>query len=378
VMAGAVVSEGIGVFDGRTIVRGDFVLSPNAPTTVTPGDEFDVSVGVSNNVEGSGESATVAVTLQTYPALEVVGDRTQSAKIAEGREGSVRFRVRTRDELGPANLTFTAKAGTAGASRRIDLSVRPATPYMTQIKAGLLERGQREIAIDRALYPHFRTLEAGASMLPMQFAHGFVSYLDHYPYACTEQIVSQAMPAVLLKARPEFGYVRTEAGADIAGLVSELRARQNDAGAYKLWPGSEQVVEFVSLYAQHFLLEAAERDEPVPGDLIASGNVFLRAIAARDANNLTDERQTAYAIYLLTRQGTRMSTEIAAARKRLEERYRGQWEQDLTAAWLAAAVDLRRQDGAAGQLIGRTKFGLGASYDTYNDPMTRDAMLLFV
>jgi alpha-2-macroglobulin len=378
VMAVAVANDRIGVFDGRTVVRGDFVLSPNAPTTVTPGDEFDVSVGVANNVAGSGQNATVAVSLQTDPALEVVGDRTQQATIAEGHEGSVRFRVRTRDELGAANLTFSAKTGEAGATRRIDLSVRPATPYMTQVKAGVLPRGQREIAIDRSLYPHYRTLEAGASMLPLQFAHGFISYLGRYPYMCTEQIVSQAMPAMLLKDRPEFGYVRTEPGADIAGLVSELRARQNDAGAYKLWPGSDQVVEFVALYAQHFLLEAAERDEPVPGDLIASGNVFLRAIAARDGNNLTDERQTAYAIYLLTRQGTRMSTEIAAARKRLEERYRGQWEQDLTAAWLAAALDLMRQDRDAGQLIGRTKFGLGASYDTYNDPMTRDAMLLFV
>ena len=378
VMAVAVSNDRIGVYDGRTIVRGDFVLSPNAPTTVTPGDEFDVSVGVSNNVAGSGENAAVAVTLQTDPALEVVGDRTQQATIAEGHEGSVRFRVRTRDELGPANLTFSAQSGDASAKRRIDLSVRPATSYMTQIRAGMLPRGQREIAIDRSLYPHFRKLEAGASMLPLQFAHGFVSYLGRYPYACTEQIVSQAMPAILLKARPEFGYVRTEPGADIAGLVSELRARQSDAGAYKLWPGSEQVVEFVALYAQHFLIEAAERDEPVPGDLIGSGNVFLRNIAARDGNNLADERQTAYAIYLLTRQGQRMSTEIAAARKRLEERYRGQWEQDLTAAWLAGSLDLMRQDRDAGQLIGRTKFGLGTTSDMYNDPMTRDALLLFV
>ena len=378
VMAVAVANDRIGVYDGRTLVRGDFVLSPNAPTTVTPGDEFDVSVGVSNNVAGSGQDAAVAVTLQTDPALEVVGERTQQASIAEGHEGSVRFRLRALDELGPANLTFSARAGNAGATRRIDLSVRPATPYMTQIKAGVLARGQREIALDRSLYPHYRKLEAGASMLPLQFAHGFVSYLGRYPYACTEQIVSQAMPAILLKSRPEFGYVRTEPGADIAGLVSELRARQSDAGAYKLWPGSDEVIEFVALYAQHFLLEAAERDEAVPGDLIASGNGYLRSVAARDGNNLTDERQTAYAIYLLTRQGQRMSTEIAAARKRLEERYRGQWEQDLTAAWLAAALDLMRQDRDAGQLIGRTRFGVGTSSDTYNDPMTRDALLLFV
>ena len=379
VMAVAVANDRIGVYEGRTLVRGDFVLSPNAPTTVTPGDEFDVSVGVSNNVAGSGQDAAVAVTLQTDR-----GTRSQSVTARSKRRSPKATKDRSASGCAHATssarpiCTFSARAGSAGATRRIDLSVRPATPYMTQIKAGVLARGQREIALDRSLYPQYRKLEAGASMLPLQFAHGFVSYLAHYPYACTEQIVSQAMPAILLTSRPEFGYVRTEPGADITGLVSELRARQSDAGAYKLWPGSEEVIEFVSLYAQHFLLEAAEREEAVPGDLIANGNGFLRAVAARDGNNLTDERQTAYAIYLLTRQGQRMSTEIAAARKRLEERYRGQWEQDLTAAWLAAALDLMRQDRDAAQLIGRTRFGLGTASDTYNDPMTRDALLLFV
>lgn len=378
VMAVAVADDRIGVYDGRTLVRGDFVISPNAPTTVTPGDEFDVSVGVSNNVSGSGAQAVVAVSLATDPGLEVIGEAQQQAPIAEGREGSVRFRLKARDVLGAANLTFTARNGAASGKRRVDLSIRPATPYMTQLRAGVLDRGERDVRIERTLYPHHRKLETGVSMLPLQFAHGFVSYLANYPYACTEQIVSQAMPAVLLSARPEFGYVRAEPGADIAGLLSELRARQNDAGAYKLWPGSDQVVDFVSLYAQHLLLEAAERGEAIPADLTENGNNFLRSVAERDGNNLTDERQSAYAIYLLTRQGQRMSAEVAAARKRLEERYRGQWEQDLTAAWLAAALDLMRQDRDAERLVSRLRFAIAGGNETYNDPMTRDALLLFV
>ena len=78
--------------------------------------------------------------------------------------------------------------------------------------------------------------------------------------------------------------------------------------------------------------------------MYANGNNYLRSVAQRDGNNLTDERQSAYAMYLLTRQGQRMAAEVAAARKRLAERYRGQWEKDLTAAWLAATLDLMRQD----------------------------------
>jgi len=377
VMAIAVTDDRVGVHESRTLVRGDFVLSPNAPTTVSPGDEFDVSVGVSNNVEGSGTSATIAVTLETDAGLEVVGEPKQDVGIAEGREGSVRFRLRAKDAPGPANMSFSARLGNASGKRKIDLSVRPATPFMTQLSAGVLEQGDREIRIERQMYPHHRRLETGASMLPLQFAHGFVAYLSNYPYACTEQIVSMSMPAVLLTSRPEFGYVKTRDGADIASLIGELRSRQTETGAYKLWPGGNEVVEFVSLYAQHLLLEAGERGQAIPGDLVANGNSYLRQVAQRDGNNLTDERQSAYAIYLLTRQGQRMAAEISAARKRLAERYRGQWEKDLTAAWLAAALDLMRQDRDAESLISGARFDAPVD-ELYNDPMTRDALLLFV
>lgn len=384
VMAVAVADERIGVHESRTLVRGDFVLSPNAPTTVTPGDEFDVSVGIANNVEGSGANAQINVQLETDRGLEVVGDARQQATIAEGHEGSTRFRLRARDGLGPTVLTFTTQTPIKGmaqggtARRQIDLSIRPATPFMTQLQAGVLEKAELDVPVKRTLYPQHRKLETGISVLPLQFAHGFVSYLANYPYACTEQIVSQAMPAVLLAAKPDFGYVRAEPGADIAGLISELRTRQNDAGAYRLWPGSDQVIEFVSLYTQHLLLEAAERGEAVPADLTENGNNYLRSVATRDGNTITDERQTAYAIYLLTRQGQRMSAEISAQRKRLNQRYRGNWEQDLTAAWLAAALDLMKQDRDAEQLIAALKFGTSTANEIYNDPMTRDALLMFV
>jgi uncharacterized protein YfaS (alpha-2-macroglobulin family) len=378
IMAVAVSDERVGVYEGRTLVRGDFVLSPNAPTTVTPADEFDVSVGIANNVAGSGANAEVQIALQTDRGLQVIGDATQKIAIAEGREGSARFRLRARDELGAANLMFTASTGNGSGKRQIDLSIRPATPYMTQLAAGVLEKGDKEVTLARTLYPHHRTLETGMSVLPMQFAHGFVAYLSNYPYACTEQIVSQAMPAVLLAARPEFGYLRAQPGADIATLIGELRSRQDDRGAYRLWPGSDQVVEFVSLYTQHLLIEAAERGQPIPADLSENGNEYLRALAVRDGNNLTQERQSAYASYLLTRQGQRMTAEIAAQRKRLNERYRGQWEQDLTAAWLAGALKLMRQDREAEQLIGAIRFGRDTGDEIYYDSMTRDALLLFI
>jgi alpha-2-macroglobulin len=113
---------------------------------------------------------------------------------------------------------------------------------------------------------------------------------------------------------------------------------------------------------------------------VDSGNAYLKAIAGRDGNNLPEERDSAYAIYLLTRQGQVMSAEAAALRKRLSERYKNEWRQDIAAAWLAASFKLMHQDQDANNTIAALRFGDDADPETfgYNDGMTRDAFLLYV
>lgn len=377
VFAVAVSDDRIGVASSDVTVRGDFIITPTAPTTVTPGDEFEVSAGVANNLEGSGSNAKLKLTLNTDEGLAIAGDATQELSIGEGREGVARFKIKARDHLGASVLNFVASAGNSTVKRHIDLSIRPATPHMTTLKAGTLRDETVEVKIDRDLYPQYRKLNTSISLLPLSLAHGFVSYLDDYPYLCTEQIVSRAMPAVVLGSRPEFGYVNASNGGDLSNLIADLRARQNENGAYKLWPGGDYIDEFASLYAQHFLLEAKERGKSVPADLLSQGNNYLHQIAVRDGNNLTEERHAAYAIYLLTRQGQRTSAELSALQKRLEERYSKEWRGDLTAAWIAASMNLMKQDRDAEKLIRGIKYNVNSA-ELYNDGMTRDAMLLYI
>ncbi|HEU4531984.1 MAG TPA: hypothetical protein VFR59_12400, partial [Steroidobacteraceae bacterium] len=309
-------------------------------------------------------------------ALE--GEARQVLEVAENSESSARFRLRTLTKLGPAKLRFTASSGEASARRTIGLSVRPATPFMTTTAAGSLRKSSLDVPIERSMYPEHRTLEASLSLLPLAIGHGLVVYLDNYPYLCTEQLVSRAVPALVLAERPEFGALQARGGATIEDLMSELRQRQNDAGAFKLWPGGNQVAEFPSLYAQHFLLEALEMRRSVPDDVVHAANGWLRQLAARDGDNLAEERHSAYAIYLLVRQGHVMSTQAARLHKRLRERYKGEWEQDLAAAWLAAAYRLMRQESDATRTVGDLTFGSGQRTDAYSDSMTRDALLLYV
>lgn len=378
IMAVAVNESAIGAAERAAIVRGDFVLSPNAPLVVAPGDEFEVSVGVANNIADSGADAAIAVSLAGSPQLQVLGEATQTLRISALRESSARFRVKALDVLGSGSLTFRAALGNRSAQQAVTMSVRPAVAYMTTLGAGSF-RGNASVTVSRSMYPQFRTLDASVSTLPLALAHGLVGYLDAYPYTCTEQIVSMAMPAVVLSARPEFGELRSRRDATLGTMIDELRSRQNPDGSFRYWAGGVESHDFVSVYTLHVLLEASERGQPVPGDLLLAGRQFLLNMARRDGDNLEDERTSAYALYLLARQGTVVANEAAALQRRLQERYAQQWAADIATAYLAAAYRLMQQQQLADRAIAGVTFNNPVSPgDRWYRPMSRDGALLYL
>ncbi len=377
VMAVAVGADTIATAERAATVRGDFVLSPNAPVTVTPGDEFDVSVGVANNVQGSGAAANVTVQVKESSGLEIVGTRSTSLAIGELHESVARFHVRARDQLGGAALVFTAALPGHAGKATATVSVRPGTPYSTAIRAGSFV-GSLQLKTLRSLYPQFRTDRASVSPLPLNLAHGLASYLGHYPYSCTEQIVSQALPALILAERPEFRYLKATRGDALEGLVDELRLRQTGEGAYHYWPGGVEVVDFVSVYAQELLLESAARGHAVPKDLIDGGNRYLQTLARRDGNDLMEERTSAFAIYLLARQGIVVGNELAALQRRLKDHYANRWTTDLTAGYMAATHEIMKQHDLAMERLTPLLRGVKPGDDRWDDAMVSDARLLYL
>ncbi len=380
VMAVAVNESAVGATEVKSVVRGDFVLNPNVPLMVAPGDTFEVSLGVANNVAGSGTGAQVQVTLQASPQLEVLGPVAATLSIDAMREGAVTFRLRARGNPGNADLVFTSRLGPKSARIAASLSVRPAVPYRTALTVGSVRQGSASAPVDRDLFPELRTVRAGMSVLPLGLAHGLVTYLEQYPYGCTEQLVSQGVPAMVLAHRPEFGINPTQAGATFDKVLDMLRSRQNEEGAYGLWAANAHVDDFVSVYAQHFLIDARERGYPVPPDVLSQGAAYLQRLAGSEGASLSDERTRAYAIYLLTRQGVVTTGYAVSLERRVRTSYRATWQQDLTGAFLAATYRLLHQEAAASALIEASRFGQRrpADYQFYDDDLTHDALLLYL
>lgn len=402
VMAVAVSPDRVGTYEGATTVRGDFVLSPNVPTTLSPGDETDISVGVANNLTGlGGKQVPVAVTLQVGPQLQVVGATTQNVSLGEMREGVVKFHVKATTQLGSGHLAFTAAYAGKSASQGVDVSVRPASAYRTQVDVGqVATRSQVELPSLRPMFDAYATRDAAISPLPVVLAQGITSYLVNYQNYCSEQVVSMAMPRLILSKWPQvpvFAHALQPAFGDqgeqkissadaMAKLLDVLHARQNSEGGFGLWAATPDSEPFVSAYAMNFLLEARERGTPVPQDMLDAGNKYLQQLAGDDGmDSLEQLRQRAYAAYLLTRQGNVTTNALASIQKRLQDAFPNDWKNDLAAAWLAASYKLLKQDDEANRLMAgpeqaltRSKASEDFVYSYYYDPLVRDATVLYV
>jgi alpha-2-macroglobulin len=140
VMAVAVSDSAIGVAENKIVSQGYFVIQPQAPYFATPGDEFEVTALIANNSGPAVNNSKVKVKIDTSEALEVVGDKSIEAPISTGTDSTVRFRVRARPILGVATLTIGASAAGKGASYTLDMSIRPASPYVTTITSGYVKK----------------------------------------------------------------------------------------------------------------------------------------------------------------------------------------------------------------------------------------------
>ncbi len=341
VMAVAVADDAVGRAETSSIVRGPLVLTPNVPFFVAPGDEFTASLTVANNLEGADANGPISIVVQVTPHLEVIASPQGALNVAPGKEDTVRFRVRVKDELGSAEITFKAEAAGQVVLRRVTLSVRPMTQYLTNVQSGYFRDGSHDVKVTREMFPQYRKLNANVSALPLGLARGLESYLHEYPHGCSEQITSRAVSRLLLAKEVDFGFDAADSARQLDAAFALLRSRQHSNGGFGYWDSDANAgVDYLSVYVTCFLTEARDAGNAVPSALLEGARNRMRQMARLQVSSLDEAAIQAAAIYLLTRQGENTSTYVLNLRDNLRQKYQEKWRSHLTAAYLAGTYAL--------------------------------------
>ena len=383
VMAVGVAAARLGAQAEPVTVRGQIVLTPNLPLAAAPDDVFDVAVGVANHVEGSGAAAEVTVSAEALQRLSADGASERAVAVAEGDEGRALFRLRADASPGAASVTFAGRVGDVSVRRRTTLSVRPATAFQTTVEAGFEADGETSVVLPRRLHEAFADRRVTASASPLALADGLLAYLESFPHACAEQIVSKAFPQLGLLEGPSIGLDRQDYRTLFRDTIALLRPRQNADGGFLFWSTSQESAAFPSVYITHFLTDARELGMPVPDDMYArSGEYLLRIAGGTDTRaqfDLAAARTRAYAIYLLTRRGRVTTNYLNALQESLEVGAAEEWRGDIVSAYLAASHALLRNDVLAERLIEGYRLGESPGADTdFDTGLGRDALYVYL
>lgn len=347
-MAVAWSASGVGQADTTMLVRDPVVLTVTVPAFLAPGDRAEAGIALAHVTGPAGE-----VGLAVTPTGEQVDLATStlpaSVTLAERQRQAVPLTLTAPDREGLANLRFTATLpGGQEVTKDIAVTVARQDPEVTRAMRVTLEPGG-SATLDPASLGAFRpgagraTLTTGAwAQLDLGAA---LMRLASYPYGCTEQLVSGAMP--LLYAGSLLPAGRDLPGsampADVDEAISLVLTRQNGSGGFGLWDAFSSD-PWLDAYVTDFLTRARATGHAVPETALqrALTNLQNRLNAGIEPQyaEAWENAATAYSAYVLAREGQAVVSDL---------RYYADTAADAFATPLAAA-----QLGAALAAVGDT------------------------
>jgi len=368
VFAVAAADGGVGAADKNVTVRHPVIVNVNAPLAVAPGDKFDIAAVVTN-LTGQKTPTDFALQGAADHGIAMTNDKT-NLQIADNTDGLWRIPAQANDTLGNAEISVRANGAGHSATAHATMSVRPITPFTTDIQIGRLDNKKsvlRPTKLD--LYPARAARRLYVSYGADAMLRPLVQYLRHYEWNCTEQLISRAMPYVALTPGGILGITYEDAVATVAETIATLKNRQNDDGSFAMWAGgatgrnneSDARAAYVTAYVTWFLNMAKDRGFTVPGDMQTRAVDYLRTYAGTNIRDTRDAAAHAIAIYVVTANRYVTTAYISQFEEWANANLKG-WESQLMGQYIAAAYSIMEQSDRAAALASKYRTDDGIKY----------------
>ena len=136
-------------------------------------------------------------------------------------------------------------------------------------------------------------------------AAALLAALDRYPFGCSEQIASRALPLLYVNDLASAAHLAFDTAVDqrIRESIDRLLARQGSNGSFGLWSAGGDDV-WLDAYVSDFLTRAREKNFAVADTAFKLALERLRNFVGNAQDPAKDGgRNLAYALYVLARNG---------------------------------------------------------------------------
>ena len=305
VMAVAWSQGRVGRANGDVTIRDPLVVTATLPRFLLTGDRGTMHLDL-DNVEGPAGDYQLQVGAE---GVDVVGrPAPQTVRLATGQRAALTVPL-AASAAGAAQLIVHI-AGPAGLAleRTYALNVRPATQILARRTVRPLASGE-SLTLSSDLFadlvPGSGSVAVSIGVSTALDAAALLAALDRYPFGCSEQITSRAMPLLYVNDLAGAAHLSLDAALEqrVRDSIDRLLARQGANGSFGLWSvGGDDV--WLDSYVTEFLTRARERGFSVPETGFKLALERLRNFVGNAQDPAKDGgRNLAYALYVLARNG---------------------------------------------------------------------------
>jgi uncharacterized protein YfaS (alpha-2-macroglobulin family) len=306
-----------GVLHTSAAISRPLTVEPSIPLALAPGDSFWANILVFLAKDSPEGQAKVSLNfLGPLSLLEAPGftgnQMTLELKPGQSRVLKVRLKAAPAGSgtpaAGPAELVVSGAMAGKTFETAATTVVRPPFPRVSRISNGFLTGPSEDLSLPAQGFLD-GTLAGSLSLAagPWVSANRAANYLEEYPYGCLEQTVSRAWYFLAGPALGRGGAAETaNSKAGLITAAKRLATMQNYQGGLAYWPGQQDVYEWGTVYAAHFLTEAKDQIDLPQGlleDILTYLHNYLASSYSREESVDYVLATKAYALYVLALNG---------------------------------------------------------------------------
>ena len=264
VMAIAWSKDKVGKASGDVTVRDPVVLTTTLPRFLLTGDRGTMRLEL-DNVEGP--AGDYAIDIATDGPLQV-GQAKQTLRLAGKQRTGISLPINaTAVGLGNVAVRVTGPNGFE-ANRTYALAAKPATQILTRRTVRPIAKNE-SITLSNDLFadlvPGTGGVQVSVGPSTALDVAALLKALDRYPYGCSEQTTSRALPLLYVNELAAESHLSLDVAIDqrIRDAIDRLLARQGPDGSFGLWSAGGDDI-WLDAYVTDFLTRARERSFAVP------------------------------------------------------------------------------------------------------------------
>ena len=370
VVAGNVNEEAYGSAEKTVLVKKPLMILATLPRKLSPKEKVRLPISIFTMDD---KIKNVSIKVNTSKGLKINGNNSQSISFSKSDEKMCYVDLDVLNVTGTQTVEIIGTANGQTSKYKVTLEVvNPNQIASKLIETELLPNADKTIDFETFGVEGSNTAMLEISTIPAMNFTSRMAYLIQYPHGCLEQTTSSVFPQLYMPSIFDISTAKKqEIQQNITQGIQKIGNFQKPNGGLSYWLGEDEISDWGTSYAGHFMLEAEKKGFILPLTFKKNFIAYQKQVARNwrpSYNKYLGDLEQAYRLYTLAL----ANKPDLSAMNRLREFP----ELSNDAKWrLAAAYVLVGQNEASDAILKNAKLDFSES-DFYNyGSSTRNAAM---